>query len=354
MIAHILPPSVGKHGAVIVFTLILLHVLQLLLRGSLFSHALQLLIDDRQQLVIFLGVATKVDGHGATLGGIFPELSVHAHTIGATLLLAHGLGVYGTHDLREHVELKVIVGGVRHIGGVEHVGERRRGLQRLVEHRCTLSALNVESILSRLVVCLMTLLCLLARQACHILAEEIFKQVLTNVARDDEIHALKVGETLMIDLVHAVEAHLVKTFCRDRLRALAVSIDSHAQRVVIGYVRTGVTVLQHRPLLGNQVLEDGLVLARLGEVEIHHLKPGLKVGSHTHALHALFLRVDVRHHAQRLATAFLLKGEVVEIGSATLAHHAAQELQSGGVAVGVERAATQTEHVYRQAVRLYI
>ena len=218
-----------------------------------------------------------------------------------------------------------------------------------MEHLRNLSFLNVESVGTGLTVVVGVLL---SRQTCYVLAEKFFEVVLAYVARNDEVHACKIAEALVVNLVDTVEAYLVHAVSRERLGALAFSVYGYAQRVVVGDVRACVAVTQHRLLFGYHILEYGLVLARIGEVEIHYLQPRLKVGRHANSLHTFFLVVDVWHHAQRLAPALLLESEKVEVGSSALFHNASEELQRRSVGVRIERATAHAKHVYSKAVGL--
>ena len=141
-----------------------------------------------------------------------------------------------------------------------------------MEHLRNLSLLNVESVFSGFAVVVGVLL---ARQTCHVLADQFFEVILAYVARNDEVHAGKIAEALVVNLVDAVEAYLVHAVSREWLGALAFSVYGYAQRVVVGDVRACVAVTQHRLLLGYHILEYGFVLARIGEVEIHYLQPRL-------------------------------------------------------------------------------
>ena len=113
---------------------------------------MQLLVDNRQQLVVLVRVATEAYRHRTSVCRILPELSIHAHTICSALLLAHLFGVYATHYLRQNVELKVGVGSVGYRCRVYYVGLCRWCSLLFAEHLSHLSWLYVEDVGSRLAV----------------------------------------------------------------------------------------------------------------------------------------------------------------------------------------------------------
>ena len=121
----------------------------------------------------------------------------------------------------------------------------------MLKHLCYLSALYIERILSWLthtggaLLTLLTFLVNLARQAGHILAQQLFKLVGTNVARHNKVHARQVCKALVVDVVHTVKVYLLQAVNGDGLCAQALAIYRGAQRVVISNVGAGVTVLQH-------------------------------------------------------------------------------------------------------------
>ena len=110
------------------------------------------------------------------------------------------------------------------------------------------------------------------RQRGHILAEKWAKRVDVYVAHKQHLKARGIGKAFAIELHNALIVHLVEAFEGHWGGAFVAAIGNERERVVVFYLRIGVSVPQHGPPAVDAGGKSGGVCSRSGEVKISQLE----------------------------------------------------------------------------------
>ena len=266
-------PVVVGHGVLRILLLqILLYLVHRRCYGPVGGHVLQLSVHDRVEFVIAGGVGLIAYAQQGVGFFVLVQLKAHADAIGASLVLAHRVGIGYLQTALHDVERQVGTGREVYVCRIHDVdlGHWRSHLAAKLHHLVFLHHAGQTALVG--------LLALVGGgQRCQIAAEQRAQTVYAHVAYDDRLERRRVGKPLTIYLHDAAIVGAVYHLPCGGRRAQVVAIEHRIQSVVVNHLRTGTAVGQKRPRAVSQSFKCHRVASWGCEVEIGELQHRLQV-----------------------------------------------------------------------------